>query len=214
LTLAQLGGRPAGVPELPSPPLLERWLLESPWIAMVGLVLIGLASGWFAVRAGRGKLALAFGLLGPALAAGVYAISASVMTLREELGVKGAALIASAAEGKADVVEPVLATSLSLVVMGSPSNSGKAVLLRFVEQEMNGRFKLKEMSSQVMGASIEGENVARTQHRVRVVPEFTGFPNTSWWVLQWRRSAAGEWAVIQIEAQHIDGMRPSDRAPF
>ena len=203
---AQLGGLQPVIPSLPDPPILEHYLLEAPWIFMAFLLVGGILGFSFLRKSGKELAGFASLGVGLVLAGLVFAIARFNTTTREALAEQGSRLIAAAATGDSATVDTLVAPNVSVTVMGSPYRTDKQQLLNFVTQDMLGRFKLREYSSSLRGAVIDGVNVARTQHKVRVVPELSGFPNGSVWVLHWRQSSSGQWQVVQIEAQHIEGV--------
>jgi len=186
--------------------MLEHYLLEAPWLVMALLVVCGILGCGYLRKSGKdlaGVTVLGAGLL---LAGLLFAVARFNTTTREALAEQGARLIAAAATGDSATVDTLVSANVSVMVLGSPYRTDKQQLLNFVTQDMLGRFKVREQSSSLRGAAIDGLNVARTQHKVRVVPEFTGFPNGSVWVLHWRQSSGGQWQVVQLEAQHIEGV--------
>lgn len=208
---AQVNPADPGVPRLADPPALERYLLESPWVPTCIILALGaLVIVTFWQRGRQGASLVAAGVT--ALLITALQVSAHlVVTQREELGQMGARLIAAAATADTDTVGAMLADNVSITVLGAPYRSTKADMLLTLKRDMAGRFKLREYSSSVRSWTLDGASTARTQHAVKVVPEFTGFPNSSIWMLHWRKDSQNQWRVVQIEAQQIDGVSPGSR---
>ena len=58
---------------------------------------------------------------------------------------------------------------------------------------------MREWSVRETRAAVDGDGIGRTYARVRVTPESTGFPHTSWWRLDWRRDPGAPWRCTGIE---------------
>jgi hypothetical protein len=208
---AQVNPSDPGVPRLADPPALERYLLESPWVPTCILLALGavvVATFWQRGRQGVALLAAGATAL---LIAALQLTANLVVTQREELGAMGGRLIDAAATADTDTVGAMLAENVSITVLGAPYRSTKTDMLLTLKRDMAGRFKLREYSSSVRSWTLDGASTARTQHAVKVVPEFTGFPNSSIWMLHWRKDTQNQWRVVQIEAQQIDGVSPGSR---
>lgn len=208
---AQVNPADPGVPRLADPPVLERYLLESPWVPTCVLLAVGVLVAAAFWHRGRQAAALGTGGLTALLIASLQLTARLVVTQREELGAIGARLIAAAATADTPTISALLADNVSITVLGAPYRSTKADLLATLQRDMASRFKLREHASSVRSWTLDGPNTARTQHTVKVVPEFTGFPNSSIWMLHWRKDSQNRWNVVQIEAQQIDGVSPGSR---
>jgi len=204
-----LFGDEASIAKLPDPPWLEHQLLESPWAAIACLIGFGVILMWVFRRIEKPKWA--WPAMGGALvlAVGIYISSESVTTTREMLIEQTKTLVNSAAIGDDKSVATLLGEPLAFTVLGQATNATTARVLAFVRNDLTTRYKLKEHSVVSTAATVDGGNVARSQVRVRVVPEAIGYPNSSWWIIHWRKAGdTGLWRVSQIEAQHIQGAKP------
>lgn len=198
--------QPAALPPLPEAPLLERVFLEEPWPALllVGLAgAIGVAVFW---RRGRGGPALLAGAGAAVLGLGIWVLAAAVTTLRERLAEQTRALVAATATGDSATVRALLLESASLGVLGTRGNFDKARILRLVETDLQGPWRVVSHRVVSTQATLDGPSAGRTRVRVRVEPEATRVPVGSWWLLEWRMDAAGEWRVSSIRCEQIDGV--------
>ena len=204
--LARSAGVLAAAPTpLPGPGAFQAWVLERPLAPAVLLLVVGVVL-WFILR-GQGKekegrrAALALGVLG----VGVFAAGTLVETTNEKLSARARELVAAVATVNSTQVDGFLASD----AIAMPWGFSREVIMRRLEADLGRAFPIKEHAVQQVRAKVDGPNLARTQLRVRVVVDspLYNIPNSSWWMVSWRKEAAtGEWKVIQIEAQQIDGV--------
>lgn len=202
----------ARVAPLPSPPLVDRLFLESPLPVVAALVLGAVTA--FAVLNRRGMPGRGVAIAGVlALAAGaVMVLAMLVQTPREQLTAATRDLVDAVATVDTPALERLLADDfrfhnrLSIAALAVPAAGlDKPSLIALVEQEMDGPFAVKEHGVLQTQAVMDGPAVGRTQVRVRVVPESLGYPNASWWRIDWRRGPQG-WRVIGVEPLAIEGV--------
>lgn len=195
------------IPFLPDPPWLEHYTLEQPWFTVVALLALGLIGFALLNRSGRGRAAMMVGAAGVVLGVGVAALAMLVTTTREQLLDRTREFVDMAATGQVDRVEAMLASDVTMDIVGDVTAPARARLLQIVREDLNGRWKVVEHRISRMRSTVDGEAVARTQMRVHVTPEVTKFPIGSWWIITWRKEAGptDEWRVWSIQAQQIDG---------
>jgi hypothetical protein len=205
------------VPMLPSPGVLERWLLESPWVLMGVLAVLGLLALLALRRAGRPQAGAGAMIVALTLAGVAFAVATLITTERERLAARTldmVALVASARTGElSDYLEP---GARVVSVLGIPTPTGRESLLESVRRYPGELFPIREHSTSAVQAVQDGANTARTQLRVwvRIAKEqaFYDVPTGSWWRINWRRDPGtgpgqwGPWRVTTIELLQLDGM--------
>jgi hypothetical protein len=204
-------------PPLPSGPLWERLILENPWPTAGVLAILAVAALAFLNRVDgdrslgriplRTLVAAALTLVGVA----VLVVGMSVTTHREELRAATTALVDATAKRDLDRLDRLLAPDARLhLTVQSAGLPGPIIhreqILSLVDDVLGRRYPLKEHRVMEVQAALDGPRVARTQVRVRVVPEATEFPHTSWWRVDWRRDA-DRWWVVGIEPLDVPGAR-------
>lgn len=202
---AQFTQQPPPAP-LESPPLAERFLLESPVVAMIAALAICFIAMWILSRAGRRRLGLAVAGLGVALAAGAYLASEMVETPREELKARTRALIAAAAEADRTALTDLLADSVQVTITAGGIRLGdldKPGVISRVEDYMQGAYAIEEWSLPTLQAVADGPEVGRTQLRIVVTPQATRFPTGSWWLIHWER-IGDRWQAAEIELLSVN----------
>ena len=201
--LDQVGG--ASVPRLPPSPLAARWLLEQP-LPLVGFLAAAAILAWFVLnRSGKNRAALgaAGGLV--VLAAGVYILASSVQTTREQLIVRTRTLVDRVIKVDVAGIEPMLDETFT--VRARPIGRQKA--LDLIASNLGGKYAVKDYQINQALAAVDGPNVARTQVHVRATPVDSPYPGPlgSWWLLHWQKDERdGQWRVVELEAQQIDGV--------
>jgi len=204
-TLAQLTS--PNVPQLPDPPVLERYFLESPLVVIGALVVLGVVAGVILVRSGKDRLGIAAGFAGVALAAGVWLLADQVETEREVIRGRSRQLEEAVAEADPTRASSLLAQDVEAVSLVTPRGAGLDWILDFIRTDMAGRFAIHEHRVRRVEAVIDGPNVARSQIHVTVTPEFTRAPQFVVVKLDWRRELPdGEWLVIGITPVHVAGV--------
>jgi hypothetical protein len=216
---------PPAPPPLPPAPLWERLILENPWPTAGVLAILAVATLVVMSRTNADGNRRALGLplrtivaLAMALAGSiVMVLGMTITTDREALRAGTARLVELTAGAQTDALDPMLAPDVRLRLPAGMPGAGlsgasipKDTLLMMVEQYFgqSGRYPLREHRVQEVQAAIDGPRIARTQVRVRVTPEATALPYTSWWRIDWRRegeAASGPWRVIAIEPLVLPG---------
>jgi hypothetical protein len=222
--LAQFTNPPAP-PPLPAAPLWERLILENPWPTAGVLAILAIATIGIMSRTGadgdrriaglplRTIIALALALLGGV----ILAVGTAITTDREDLRAGTTRLVEVTARSDTATLERMLSEDVRLRLpagMPGAGQSGTSVpretILQMVEQYLgpSGRYTVREFRVTDAQAALDGPRVARAQVRVRVIPEATAFPHTSWWRVDWRKDGEGEaaaWRVIGIEPLVLPG---------
>ncbi|MDX2016295.1 MAG: hypothetical protein SFY95_01490 [Planctomycetota bacterium] len=186
---------------LPTGPLWERWLLESPWPTAGLLVLAGLVAFALLNRAGRAGAAIASALTALALGAGVIVLANIVTTEREALRARSFSIVAAVAARDQALVGTLLAPNARLTKWPLALTGRDAIVERVGSVPAIHEWALLEAQ-----ASLDGPAVGRTQIKLRITPDQTRAPNLSWWRLDWQRDAQGQWVVIQIEPLAVHGI--------
>jgi hypothetical protein len=194
----------AEIPPLPSPPILERLLLERPLPLVAVLVLLAVVAWWVLSRRGEGRKAWPAGAGLLALAAGVWVLAASVETTRERLAAMTAGLVRAVATGDARAVDAALLESAELTYPLAPTGVGKAAILGLVRDDMRSRYQVREHEVVATHASLDSATTARVQVRVYVLPADYGFPVYSWWLVSWAKDPAGAWRVSDVRSLWIN----------
>lgn len=198
------------VPMLPDPPMLEHMVFESPWMAVAGLVVLGLLSAWLLSRQGRRRAALVAGIIGPALGAALAVTASVVTTTRERLIADTHDLVAATAAADVTRLESFLAPDLTLRVFWVNRGHPRAEVLDLVRQYPGGQTPVKSWRINQSSASIDGPNAARTQvHVTTRSPSATLYdiPMGSWWRIEWRKDPDQTWSVRGIECLQGDWQR-------
>ncbi|MFG0283069.1 MAG: hypothetical protein ACF8R7_01485 [Phycisphaerales bacterium JB039] len=192
-------------PSLPTAPLADRLLLDNPVPAVLALLAAGLIGLWLLRRAGRGRLGLAAGGAGVALAIAAYVAATVIETPREALKGRTRALIGAVAEVDTRALDDLLDGSVQVRLTGAGIRLdalGKGEIIGRAEEYMTGAYAVDEWSVTSLQAVADGPEVGRTQVRVRVIPEATRFPTSSWWAVDWEL-IGGAWRAVEIELLQV-----------
>ncbi len=200
----QLGG-PTSPTKLPGPPVLEHLLLESPFLLTAALVVLGVAAAVALVRRARIRDAVVVLASCIAAGAGVQILAWKTVTNREVISGRSVELVEAVATLDYAGIERLLAPDARLFAdipipeLPIPA-AGLDVddILSRVRTTVGGMYRVREHRVVEIDAAMIGDRLGRTQLRVRVVPEATGFPQGSWWRLDWREEPDGSWRVIRI----------------
>lgn len=194
---------------MPSPPALERYLLETPWPAMSVLVAAGLIVAYVLWHR-KPKGAMAAAGAGVLLAAGVYLLAQQVVTVREELQTRTEALIKAILAGNVASAEPMIRDDLTVTLLGSATNLGKPAVLEQIKGDVAGRYGATNSRIASIGATLDGSSAARTQADIRVESRMTSGTLPTVWMFHWQQSTINGqpvWRLRQLEAQQI-GLMP------
>lgn len=200
-------GASTGVPSLPGPPFLEHYVFENPWpliAALTALVVV-----LFAFGRARLKSSVLLALAGACvvLAISVYVSARLVATPRELVVARTSDLVGAVAQGDVSAARTVLSSDAILLAYFT-SSSGEDIdgVLRRVGQMKSGPYQVRSHSIREVQVQFLGPRVARTQILVRVEPEATRFPTLSWWRVDWRSDAPGEWKAYEIQPLALPGI--------
>lgn len=204
VVLAQLDFSTPNIPQLPSPPLLERILLDNPWPLVIVLGVAAIVI--FVMLNGRGKLRAGLVAAGTLLlaAGGAYLTSVLVTTPREQIKQATRELIDATADVQLGRLEHLLDDDLVIRVFGVPRDAGKTGTLSAVDRRLGGQYVVREHSIQQMHATIDGPRVGRTHVRVHVGSDMGAL--SSWWRVDWERGPDDIWRARRIEALWIPGI--------
>lgn len=199
---------------LPSPPILERVLFEAPFPAMGGVALAGAVAFIILNRTGKARVGLLAAGAAVALAGLIYLVSVLVTTEREVLAQRTRALIAAAATANTGDLATLLDARVDFILAGGSVDRTRVIDL--VAENINRRVTITSYDIGAVTASIDGENVARTQVRVWIRSDAALYdaPTGSTWRLDWRRDLPppgattphGPWLVSAITPMQIDGV--------
>jgi len=193
---------------LPGPPAFDRYLLESPLLAMAVLLGAGFAAYWFLRSRGKAGAGAAVGVGLAMMAAGVFLAARMVETPREAMGRAAKALVAAVAGADLAAADGLLSPEAALYSFLSPAGMPKAEILSVVERDFapgRGRYALKEWAVLERQAVLDTPVSGRVHIKVRVTPDATAFPNLSWWRLDFERGGDGRWRVRGIQPLSIAG---------
>lgn len=183
---------------LATPPWLESNLFEHPTMLIVVLLALGLGLSLVLSRSRAVWALLATGLA----AGGVWGVSRLVETDRERVAALTPGLLTAAASVDLAALDALLDERLTLRYFRAGGGLDKAGTLRAVREELGTRFRVREALVQELQLEQTAPDQMRTQVRVRVTPEASGFPNISWWSIDWRLDA-GRWRAVAIRPLSI-----------
>lgn len=213
LVAAQWDWQARPPPPLPAPPIVSHLLFEAPLLLAAGLIAAAIFAAFLFHRAGRpGSAAITASAL-VAAAAGALLLAARVHTPREQVADATRALV----EAVASVDEPGLRRWLSddarlfasarLPEVGVPPDGlDRDGIIRQVRLLLGGRYRLREHAVAELQSAILGPGTARSQLRVRVVPEGDAVATNSYWCLTWRLEPDGGWRCYDLAPWSIDGV--------
>lgn len=201
---ASIGGN---VPALPKPPALEAVVFESPLLAAVALVVVGIATVFTLRASGKDRIGVVIGGAMVVAAGALLVTAAMVETARERMSRRTRELVRATATVDVEALRELLAADARLVgdrvplVRGLDARS-RDEILSLVQTHIGGE-RVDDWAVLKMQAKRDGPNAGRTQTQVRVD---AGGPNFSWWRIDWRMDEDGEWRVIGIEPLFIGGL--------
>lgn len=210
---AQLDWQARPPPPLPVPPVVAHLLFERPVPLAAGLVAAAIIAAYLLNRAGRLRPAAITGAALAAAAAGALLLAARVHTPRERVADATRALV----DAVASVDEPGmrrwladdarLFASSRLPEVGVPADGiDREGIIRQVRLLLGGRYRLREHAVAELESAILGPGTARSQLRVRVVPEAHPVATNSYWRLNWRLEPDGQWRCYDLAPWSIDGV--------
>lgn len=193
------------VPMLPAAPLFRRLLLEEPGTLTAVLVVAAIVGFYLFNRSGKTREAFWWALVVLVAAAGVQTAARSIQTDREAILEATKELVRVTSRADTAALEPMLASDVrlsndfNLARSEAQFDSDKAQILADVRTYLKDRFPLKECAILDTQGVIDRDGYGRTQVRIRAVPEALGFPNISWWRIDWQRQPDGSWLVRGIQ---------------
>jgi len=209
-TLSQITN-PLAIPDptpLPAAPLWERLLLENPWPLTI-LLLAGAGIAWTVLNnraRPRDATKAAIALAGAGV--GVFVLATLVSTTREGLRTAAADLVRAVARADAPAVRDACTSEAALYWWVNPKGLPLDDILDRVGRDFipGGTYAVKDLAILASQAHVESPDHARVQIKVRVTPQSTGFPNISWWRLDYRLGSDGRWRVHGIQPLAISGV--------
>lgn len=206
LTIAQL---PMASPEpLPDSSGLSHWLLEQSSLSAIVLAVIGLLVMLALARRGEGKRAAITGAIALTAAAVIGVVGALVVTDAEHIRAGTRELVRAACEGDAGAVVALLTPDVQVRIGAQRLPGDGRDILTQATEALQSTITLRECAVEDLQATIDGANAARTQVNVRAVVGGAG-PNFTWWKLDWRKEADGQWRIWGLECLLLNGRRPS-----
>ncbi len=207
--MAQLVLAVTGVQPLPSPPILSRLLFEDPLILTAILIIASVAVFFLFNAQGKVKKAILWSGVGLLLGIGVLILASAIETDREKIIAATTPLVRVTAAADTSRLEPLLddqvrlTNELSLAADELPHGEpwDKTQILDHVRSYLGDKFRLKPGETAIIETQgvIDGPGRGRTQVHIRVTPELFEFPWPSWWRIDWKQDAKGEWRVIGIQ---------------
>lgn len=210
LWLAQSGfaGLDAAAPTpLPDSPMLSRYLLESPWLAVVALIGISLILFAYWTTRQSVRQARVAAVLGALLACGVVLMGMFVQTPAESMKARAMQLVRLTAAGDVKGVEGVL-TSDAVLRLSSDSDAEPLhrILTRVQTQfSRGGMYQVKDHRILELQACETGPRTGRVQIKISTTPEVAPYPVPSWWRLDFEQLEDGSWSVGGIELISVGG---------
>lgn len=194
---------------LPGAPLHESLLLESPWVLVVVLVVLGLGWWYIQQQRGKGKPALIGLVIALALAGGVYVLSEQVQTPREALRQKTVELVDAIADPDPQTIERLLQPGAWASAL---RRHEREEILRYVEQAAGAsgtyrapaNFEVVWRRIRDVRAEASGGSIGKSQINV-VVQANQGVPTATWWEIDWDRQPDGSWRARTVTLLWIAG---------
>lgn len=192
---------------LPSPPLIEHALFESPWAYALAFVIAGLVARAVLRRQERASQGMVAGLAGLVLGGGLVLVASLVTTERETLIERTKELVAEVGALDGSGTRPYLAGEVGVAVLSSEAVWSRDDVVRRVET-LGSITSITGARASGVRASVDSKEVARTTLRVwaDLDGEFYKGRQGSDWLLVWRKLDGGVWEVTRIECLKIDGM--------
>jgi hypothetical protein len=204
----------APVPALPAGPVFERYLLESPWMVVIALLLAVVLTVIIGNRSGKFRPS-AFAAAGLALLAGVIALVAELtVTTGELLRARSRELVDLVARPDVAGIRARLDSSCELTLGLTGPRLSHSAIFAGIDRFPGGAFPIEEHAVMRESAVVDGSNIARTQLRIRVRSASTLYnvPVSSWWRIDWRADPVldpadpDSWRVVRITLLQVDGV--------
>jgi hypothetical protein len=199
----------ADVSELaPAAPLWSRLLFESPVIAGIIGVALGLGARAAARSGGRARLGDALLLAGLLLAGAAALAGTLVETDRERLSASARAFIDAAARGDAAAAEALLAPNIALSSGGASVSRNRQWLLDAVEN-MDTTIESHRFTDRGVRRERRGYATTRVFVGATFTPATGGGTVPTHWDLAWRKDPDRGWIITGIDCLAIWGQEPS-----
>jgi hypothetical protein len=190
--------------------LLERYILERPWITLAVLGVAALFLAWRGLGSGeRRPLAAAAACAGAA--ALVLIASVLVTTPAERAAAVVRAFVTHAERGETDRMLELLAANATFHY-GRPENPGlPSDEIRVMVRALEGRYRIEANTVTQLDATAESRTAATVllTNRTSVAAGYDFVPN-SWW-LRVARQPDGEWRIERIAFLRVAGQDPTGR---
>lgn len=193
------------VGSLPSPPLVEAWLFEMPWVpasvlVVLALVMLVALNRRAQLRAGVIACSAMVGAAVVILAAGLL-----VETTREELKRLNIEFIGAFVAGDSQRVGELVSERMVFTVGGSAETGfGRTEAVRSAAEVE--RLQIRGYSIDWRGAAVEGARSARTRFLIRVESGLGGMTFLVWefgWVKE-----EESWRITALRLQRVNGNAP------
>ena len=195
---------PQTLPELPDVGILDRWVYESPFpLIFICLAIALLIFGALRHTKHAKRIAYPSLAVGCALGVAIYTASQLVTTDIEHLKERSSRLVIAASIGDSAALESLLDQSVRIQAP-FVSQAGKARVITLAQSRAAPM--IDSASDKKINAGLYGDQVARTQIKVRVNADM--LPPTSWWAVDWKKASpdSDQWVVTHIESIWIQGI--------
>lgn len=208
LAQSGLAGLDALAPSpLPESPMLSRYLLESPWLAVISLIGVSLILFAFWTTRQAVRPARIAAVLGVLLACGVVLLGMFVQTPVEVMKARSIQLVRVTAHSDVQAVEQMLTSD---AVLRLSSQGDAEPLYRILERvkaqfSKGGMYQVKDHRVIEVQACETGPGSGRVQIKISTTPETAPWPIPSWWRLDFEQLDDGTWVVGGIELISMGG---------
>lgn len=213
--MAQLDLPAPRLRDLPSPPLMERFLFESPWALAGLLVVLGVAAFVYLNARRRARQGLLAGGACIALGVGVLLVAGIVTTKREELLRESRVLFDALAKADARTVERLLGPAASAGAAGALRNDlTRQELLDLVRdaQDAGGEYRVagerigvQDYRIREVRGALVSDTIGRSQINVVITPT-NGTITPTWWEMDWDW-IDGAWRLRRLDLVWVAGVR-------
>ena len=195
---------PSHLPSLPKPSPIDHWIFESPYLPALVLLAVGIFV-FFLLRHSKHakKIGLPTLAITSILAGVVFALGTLVKTDSENLKSRSQELVQATANADQAALSNLLDEHAAVkTAFGSASSKDKIIAL----VRAKGTTNIESASTREIRVGIYGQQVARTQIKVRVAGDM--LPSNSWWQIDWTRpdTTSDQWVATDIEPLWIQGV--------
>ena len=191
------------LPALPEQGPLEIYLYQSPLIAALACVAIGIiVFGALRHTKHARKVGLPALLIGIVAGGAIYLVGSMVVTDHEHLKARSTMLVQAAAAGDAQALDGLLDDQVHIQTAFA-AQTGKDRIIALASTRAAPI--IDSATTKEVRAGLYGDQVARTQIRVRVDGDM--LPSNSWWAIDWNRPSTDSdlWVATRIEPIWIQG---------